>query len=48
MIGEILIRIFFSEEALNKIVKGKKLSIAIADYTAEMYNRSRTGLNIFM
>jgi len=48
MIGEILIRIFFSEEALNKIVKGKKLSLRIADFTTDMFKRSRTGLNIFM
>lgn len=48
MIGEILIRIFFSEEAMGKQVQGTKLSLAIADFTTTMFKRSRAGLNIIM
>lgn len=43
MIGEILVRIFFSEEAMGKYVNGKKLSLALADFTTDMFKRSRTG-----
>lgn len=48
MIGEILVRIFFTEEALGKYVHSKKLSLALADFTTDIFKRSRTGQNIIM
>ena len=46
MIGEILVRIFFSEEAVHKKVHGMSLSLALAEFTTTMFHRSRTGQNI--
>lgn len=39
-------RIFFSEESIHKKVGSKSLSIALADFTTTMFNRSRSGLNV--
>lgn len=46
LIGEILIRIFFSEEGTKKFIRNKPLSIALAEFTVDMFDRSRTGTNI--
>lgn len=48
MIGEILVRIFFSEEAVHKKVHGMSLSLALAEFTTTMFHRSRTGQNIIL
>ena len=48
MIGEILVRIFFSQEAVDKKIRGRSLSLALADLTTTMFHRSRTGQNIIM
>lgn len=48
MIGEILVRIFFSEEAVHKKVHGMSFSLALAEFTTTMFHRSRTGQNIIM
>lgn len=47
MIGAILVRIFFSAEAAGKTIMGKDVSVALTEYTATMFKRSRTGQNIF-
>jgi hypothetical protein len=47
LIGDILIRIFFSEEGAKKYIGNKPLSIALAEFTVDMFDRSRTGTNIF-
>lgn len=46
MVGSILVRIFFSESGKDKIVFGKNLSVALAEFTIQMFNRSRTAQNI--
>ena len=46
LIGSILVRIFFSETGNDKIVFGKNLSVALAEFTIQMFNRSRTAQNI--
>ena len=46
LIGEILVRIFFSEEGAKKKVGSKPLSIALAEFTVCMFERSRSGTNI--
>ena len=46
MIGEILVRIFFSEEAVNKRVHNMSFSIALAEFTTTMFHRSRSAQNI--
>lgn len=46
MIGSILVRIFFSQTGNDKIVYGKNLSVALAEFTIQMFNRSRTAQNI--
>jgi hypothetical protein len=33
---------------MNKTVQGKKLSLALADFTTDMFKQSRTGQNIIM
>jgi hypothetical protein len=42
------VRIFFSEEAVTKKVKNIPLSIALADFTTTMFDRSRSGANILL
>ena len=46
LIGDILIRIFFSEEGAHKKVGNLPLSIALAEFTVNVFDRSRTGANI--
>lgn len=46
LIGDILIRIFFSEEGAKKKVGDSPLSIALTEFTVTMFDRSRTGTNI--
>ena len=46
LIGDILIRIFFSEEGAKKKVNGQPLSIALAEWTVNMFDRARSGANI--
>jgi cytochrome P450 len=46
MIGDILIRIFFSEAGAKKKVGDTPLSIALAQFTVTMFDRSRAGPNI--
>jgi hypothetical protein len=41
-----LVRSFFSEDAAKKTIMGKSLTLALADVTANMFQRSRTGLNL--
>ncbi len=41
-----LVRIFFSEEAIHKKVNNLSLSKALTYFTTTMYNRSRTGQNV--
>lgn len=48
MVGSILVRIFFSETGQDKIVYGKNLSVALAEFTISMFNRSRTAQNILL
>lgn len=33
---------------MGKYVQGKKLSLALAEFTTDMFKRSRTGENIIM
>jgi cytochrome P450 len=47
LIGEILVRIIFSEEAISKKVNGVPLAIALAESTVSMFDRSRSASNIF-
>lgn len=46
LIGDILVRIFFSEAGAKKKVGNTPLSIALAEFTVTMFDRSRTGPNI--
>lgn len=46
LIGEILVRIFFSEQGAKKKVGNSPLSIALAEFTVGVFDRSRTGANI--
>ena len=47
IIGDALVRTFFSEEAAKKTVLGKSMTLALADVTSSMFQRSRTGINVF-
>ena len=47
IIGDALVRTFFSEEAANKTVLGKSMSLALADVTSSMFQQSRSGVNVF-
>lgn len=46
LIGEILVRIIFSEEAISKKVNGVPLSIALAEATVAIFDRSRSASNL--
>jgi hypothetical protein len=46
LIGEILVKIFFSEEGAKKKIGSTSLSIALAEFTVSMFDRSRSGTNI--
>jgi hypothetical protein len=46
LIGEILVRIFFSEEGAKKKLGDTPLSIALAEMSVSMFDRSRSGANI--
>lgn len=47
LIGEILVSIIFTEEAIDKKVNGCPLAIALAVATVNMFDRSRSGPNLF-
>lgn len=46
LIGDILVRIFFSEEGAKKKIGDTPLSIALAEFTVNVFDRSRAGPNI--
>lgn len=46
IIGDALVRTFFSEQAAQKTVCGKSMTLALADVTASMFQQSRTGINV--
>ena len=46
LIGDILVRIFFSEEGAKKKIGDTPLSIALAEWTVSLFERSRAGPNI--
>lgn len=46
LIGDILVRIFFSEEGAKKKIGNTPLSIALAEFTVNVFDRSRAGPNI--
>lgn len=41
-----MVKIFFSEEGARKKVGNIPLSIALADFTVGVFDRSRTGTNV--
>jgi hypothetical protein len=46
IIGEILVRTFFSNEITQKQVNGKNLSLALADFTSNNFYQSRNPVNL--
>lgn len=48
IIGEILVRTFFSNEITQKQVNGKNLSLALADFSSFNFYNSRSPVNLLM
>lgn len=46
IIGEILVRTFFSNDITEKQVNGKNLSLALADFSSFNFYRSRSPINL--
>ena len=46
LIGEILLKAFFSENALKFKAAGRPLTTALADFSSQMFDRARSGVNL--